>query len=306
MDNYSVNYFKALSDETRLRMINLLIGHELNVNEIVILFGMGQSRISRHLKILTDSGLVKQRRDGLWVFYTAVTEGQGRDFLNGISPFFSADPALSGDLDLMTKKIDERALEKIEYFDSIAQEWDDMRRDIFGESNYSERIGGMLEKTGVVADIGCGTGDLIPLLKKFGSRVIGVDKSTRMLEIASSRTRSIRQSVELRLGGIEHLPMRDNEIGGAVINMVLHHLASPGEAVSEIGRVISAGGILIILDLVSHKNEDMRKKYNHRWLGFDSAAVESWLTRAKFNVEEREIFTVNHGLSAFIIKCRKQ
>ena len=81
----SLPYFKALSDVTRLRILNLLRREELNVNEIVSLLDMGQSRVSRHLKILTDCGLLSSRRDGLWVFYRTAAEGNARAFLDAVA-----------------------------------------------------------------------------------------------------------------------------------------------------------------------------------------------------------------------------
>lgn len=303
---YPSNYFKALSDDTRLRLINLLIHHELSVNETVALLEMGQSRVSRHLKVLTGSGLLRQRRDGLWAFYSAVTKGPGRDFLDSLESFFESDPALSADLKRMNEKIEDRTREKIKYFDSIAPRWSSIRGNIFGGAPTEKIIEEFLEPAEVTADIGCGTGEFIPLLKKFSKKIIGIDRSRRMLEIAGSRHGENKDSVELRLGEAEHLPMRDNEADMALMSMVMHYMPAPEEAIYEAGRAIKKDGVLILLDLLKHNNEEMRIQFNHRWLGFDVPAIENRISEAEFKIESKKEFSLNEDLSAFLIKCRKQ
>ena len=123
----SLIFFKSLADETRLRIMNLLLNHELNVNEIVSVMGMGQSRISRHLKILTDSGLLISRRDGLWVFYRAATDGRGGALAGAFKTFIKDDESLSRDLSALDLLLKKREDEKNRFFDSIAGEWDSIK-----------------------------------------------------------------------------------------------------------------------------------------------------------------------------------
>lgn len=180
-----------------------------------------------------------------------------------------------------------------------------MRGTIFNGSAAEKILGEVLEPAEIIADIGCGTGELIPLLKNFGKRVIGVDRSQRMLEIAASSAEGDPASTELRLGEIEHLPMRDSEINTAVMNMVLHYLPSPEDALAETARVIQKNGTLVILDLIKHDREEMRSKYNHRWLGFEINSLESQIQNTGFHIETVKEFNLKGGMKAFLIKCRK-
>ena len=304
----AVQYYKALADETRLRLLNLLLRHELNVNEIVSVMDMGQSRVSRHLKILTDCGLLKSRRDGLCVFYSAAGEGRGGRFNEQFREFLAADEELARDYTGMKSVLDEGFREKARFFDSMAPDWNGVRRAIIGDLDISSEITGRLGKCGVAADLGCGTGELLPLLRLKAKLVIGVDKSPRMLEEAEKRLAQNGKGIELRIGEMEHLPMRDRETDAAVINMVLHYLESPAAAVQEAGRVLAGGGTLIVVDLDKHQNEEMRKKYEHRWLGFPRKTVERWLSDAGFMPVEFAQFDAQGDLTInmFVSAKKKQ
>ena len=124
----ALSYFKALADETRLRLLGVLHKHELNVNELVLILQMGQSRISRHLKILSASGLLVWRREGLWVFYSVPGEGPARDYINAILPFIEGDPALKPDLDMAASMLEERVHKTRQFFNTIAEDWDKLSR----------------------------------------------------------------------------------------------------------------------------------------------------------------------------------
>jgi ubiquinone/menaquinone biosynthesis C-methylase UbiE len=290
-------YFKALADSTRLRLLNILYSHELNVNEIVSIMGMGQSRISRHLKILTDCGLLKYRRDGLWVFYSVDWDGPGGKLLDLLSGFIQSDEEMNADFAKLSDAIEEGSRQRTRFFDSIASDWNDIKHSIFGDFNISEAIAGKINRCDVAADLGCGTGELLPYIKHKAKKVIGIDKSPKMLEMAARRQNMNGKGIELRRGEIEHLPMRDREANTAVINMVLHHLPSPDRAIVEAARVLKNGGSLIIADLDKHRNEQMRIKYAHRWLGFTRKSVERWLTDAGFVMSEFSQFGVQNGLA---------
>ena len=302
----SVLYYKAQADVTRIRLLNLLLHHELNVNEIVMVMGMGQPRISRHLKILTDCGLLKSRRDGLWVFYSASKDGRGGNFNEFYYKFIAGDSELNSDYAAMKGVLEEGSRERTRFFDSIASNWDDIKQSIFGDLNISSEILERIKQCDVAADLGCGTGELLPYMKQKAKRVIGVDKSPKMLEEAEHRLASNGRGIELRIGEIEHLPMRDGEADTAVINMVLHHLPSPDAGIHEAGRVLKSGGSLIIVDLEKHQNEEMRKNYEHRWLGFTRKNIERWLGAGGFLPREFVQYDVRNGLKIDLYVSEKE
>jgi SAM-dependent methyltransferase len=302
----SVHYYKALADETRLRLLNLLLRHELNVNEIVAAMGMGQSRISRHLRILTDCGLLKTRRDGLWAFYSASREGRGGRFNDLFEGFVAGDADLGGDYAAMKSVLEEGLREKTRFFDSIAPDWNGIKQALFGDLNMSEEIAGRIASCSVAADLGCGTGELLPYIRRKAKRVIGVDKSPKMLEEAERRLAANGRGIELRIGEIEHLPMRDMEADAAIINMVLHHLPAPDAGIMEAARVLKRGGSLVIVDLEKHQDEELRKKYEHRWLGFSRKNMERWLTAGGLVLSDFAQFDARNGLKIDLYVSKKK
>ncbi len=292
----AIKYFKALSDKTRLRLLNLLIRHELNVNEITNILGMGQSRISRHLKILTDCGLLSQRRDGLWVFYRAAPEGEGREFINSMENILRKDQDLKIDLSRLEWVIEEFEKNKTKYFDAIAPDWDKLKKNIFGNFNITKEIVSKLDMYHTAADLGCGTGELLAALNNKADKIIGIDKSSKMLEEVKQRLPRGENKYDLRLGKIEHLPMKENEADLAVINMVLHHLPSPFNGIAEANRILKTGGTLIIADIKKHDNEDMRRIYGHRWLGFSDNEIDNWLFNAGFEIKISSQYNVENNM----------
>jgi len=299
-----ISYLKALSDETRLRIVNILFHYELNVNEIVALLEMGQSRISRHLKILSDGGLLKSRRDGLLIFYSVVVDGDGREFLDALKFFIDNEGYLKKDLKNHEKNLHKRYLKQKQYFNSIASTWDQIKADIFGDFDISSIILPKIKVSDVVADLGCGNGYLLSEIFKESenSHLIGIDDSEMMLLEAEEKFKSFKNKPDLRIGKLEHLPMRDNEIDFAVMNMVLHYLTRPEDAVKEAERTIKSGGNLLIIDFEKHSDENMRTKFDHRWLGFSDTEMKSWIKETDFKLKEIGKFNLknNHKLKIFL------
>ena len=231
---------KALADETRLRLLNVLLAHELNVNELVAILDMGQSRISRHLKILADSGLAQSRRDGLWVFYSAMQAGRGREFLKALAPLLRG-PELERDLERANAVVEERSRATKRFFDAIAGDWDRRSREVLGDLDLAGEVVGRMEPCKVAADLGCGTGEMIEALQGKAASIIGVDNSPAMLEQAAKRFQGDGGKVSLRIGDLNHLPLRDGEADFALMSLALHHLVRPQDAVAEAGRILGPG-----------------------------------------------------------------
>jgi len=300
-----VKYFKALADETRMRLVHLFLHYELNVNEIVTIMGMGQSRISRHLKILVDSRLLTSRRDGLWTFYSVVTEGEGYRFIRSIKYLFGTNTVFTEDLCEADRVLEARALETVRFFDSVAEDWEKLKREIIGDVNLNSLILKVLPNTGTVVDMGCGTGDLLASLKQKANRVIGVDRSPKMLDEAKRRFAGDGRNIDLRIGELEHLPLREDEADSAVINMVLHHVIDPLKAFQEAHRVLKEGKNFIIIDLIHHQQERMRERYGDRWLGFYMSDISKWMEKSGFKINKTDYFDLKKGLRGFIIQSTK-
>ncbi len=301
----TLSILKALADETRLRLCMLLHRFEFNVGELVEVFGMGQSRISRHLKILTDCGLVTFRRDGLWVFYSGVGQGMGHELFSAMLPHLEGEPLYAGDRVRAEAVIAERSRATQRFFDAIAGDWEGLRKEVLGELDLIQEIASRVDTRGALLDMGCGTGELLCALHTKAGRLIGVDSSQKMLETARRRLVHCGAEVSLRIGELEHLPLRDGEVDLAVASMALHHLSEPERGIEEACRVLSPGGRMIIAEFLKHELETMRFSHKDRWLGFSQEQLEEWLSLAGFGLEVCTRHPVNHGLVVLLLQARK-
>ncbi|OGR35650.1 MAG: hypothetical protein A2051_09645 [Desulfovibrionales bacterium GWA2_65_9] len=308
---------KALADETRLRLAGILRRFELNVGELVAVMGMSQPRISRHLKILVEAGLVDCRREGLWAFYCAAATGPGSEVL-GISAGFMDRPEFAADAQRAEAAVRERVQATRRFFDAVAGHWRDLSREVLGELDLPGVIASRVPEGAAVADLGCGPGELLERLSGSACLVIGVDNSPRMLELAGQRlndngkhapegraSHNGRAGVSLRLGDLTHLPLREGEAQAAVFSMVLHHLPDPVAALSEARRVLCPGGRLIIADFDRHKNEAMRVLYGDARLGLDRQQLRTWLEEAGFMPGLMELYPANQGLQVLIAEAAR-
>lgn len=295
---------KAFSDRTRARLVNVLHHYELNVGELVSTMGMGQSRISRHLKILSDCGLLISRRDGLCMFYMAASEGAAGEFLRCLLPLMEQDEDLRNDLVQAAEVIRDRACRTKHFFDSIAVKWDRLSSEVFGSMDIAQEIFDRVPECATIVDLGCGSGSLLEYLGRKTKQVIGVDYSSKMLELAEQRS-SHGCDISLRIGELEHLPLRDGETEFGIMSMVLHHIVHPEAAIVEAARILRAGGGFLLVEFKQHTNESMRSEYGDRWLGFADKDVQTWLEHAGFDLQGMDSFPVNKGLVVNIFQAKK-
>ncbi len=296
-----LEYCKALSDPTRLRLVHILGQHELNVNELLHILNMGQSRVSRHLKILTSAGLLTARREGLWVFYSSNVSGQDKEFLSALRPFMENNPSLQADLQLVAAMLSERGRFTKNFFNSIADDWDRLNKEILGDFNLPEAVLSRMQPCHCAVDLGCGTGHLLQGMLGLAETIIGVDGSPRMIELAKRLLSVDASRVSLRIGDLEHLPLRDAEADFVAVNMVLHHLPEPFGSLDEIRRVLAPNGRLLITDFARHDCEEMRREYGDRWLGLDCAQLRDKLVELGFSILEDSDFAVEKGLTLKLI-----
>lgn len=300
----SLPVLKALADETRLRLVLLLNRHELNVTELVSILDMGQPRISRHLKILADAELVGARRDGQRAFYSVGEGNPGAGIIEVLMDQSRSDDLPTRDLAQAEAVIRERGRAGRDFFEARASDWDRLRTRVLGGFELAQNIRERLDGARVVADLGCGSGQLLARLADSVERIIGVDSSPRMLDLARQRLDD-NPAASLRIGELEHLPLRDGEADLAVLSLVLHHLAEPLRGLREAHRILTGTGRLMIVEFEKHDQEIMRTGYGDQWLGFDSREIEGWLNRIGFQLTARQTARVNLGLTVQIFDCRK-
>ena len=277
-----IDLFKALADPCRLRLVAVLLRGEFTVQELTQILCMGQSRISRHLKILTEAGVLSVKRQGTWSYYRA---GEDNAFFGAIRPAFEQEldklPQRRDDLAALTLALEARRKRSLEFFDRHARQWDSLSRTLLPVPQYLDRLLALVPSVAELLEIGVGTGSLLPDLAGRAAKVIGVDHSPAMLDEARRRLAADGQNgVELRLGEMTHLPLADGGAGCVVANMVLHHAADPQAVLREISRVLQPDGTLVLADLARHEREWAREQLADQWLGFEEDELQGWLKAA--------------------------
>lgn len=279
---------KTLADPTRVRILALLEREELAVQELMEVLGMAQSRVSRHLGILREGGLLRDRREGTYVFYrfAAPTAGAWRDAWALAQRELAGDALAARDAAALVRVLEARAKRARSFFDAVGPEWDALRKVFDDDALRARAIAHLVPADWTVADIGTGTGILATELARLGLRVIAVDHSPRMLEaaraklgeegLAEGEAKSKAGRVELRAGEANALPLADAEVDAALAHMVLHYLPGPAEALREMARVVRPGGAVVVVDFVRHEAEWMRDELGVLWLGFPPEEVEGW------------------------------
>jgi SAM-dependent methyltransferase len=272
---------RAAGEPTRLRILALLEREELAVLELCGVLDQSQPRVSRHLKLLVEAGLLERFPDGAWVFYRLVADGPTREIadevLRRIDP---ADPALARDAERLDSVRAERAADAGAYFARNAAAWDEIRSLYVSEADVETAI---LDAAGPgpflrLIDLGSGTGRMLTLLGPKAASAIGLDLSQQMLNIARSRVAEAGlPRCELRHGDIFGTRLPAGSADLVVVHQVLHYLGDPAAAVAEAARLVSPGGRLLIVDFAPHKLEFLREQHQHRRLGLPDAEMERWL-----------------------------
>ncbi|BDA80910.1 ArsR family transcriptional regulator [Leptospira kobayashii] len=307
---------KAVSDETRVRILHILSFGSFSVNEIVEILSMGQSRISRHLKILTDAGLISSRREGSLV-YSSLPEDPSKTN-EGSTEIFSNDLThliLSYKEDLPDREKDQRMVSLIlegrekkskVFFDRVAAEWESIQEESLNPKLYrSWIIENLPTNSHQIVDLGCGPGGLIPYLLPKSKMVLGIDSSPKMIELAHTAYGN-NPSVKLAQAQLESLPISDETCEAVVGSMVLHHISHPPTVLEEIHRVLKPGGVFCLVDLEKHNQEFMRDNFADLWLGFDKDVLESWLINANFEIESENQIQTDSIFKILTIKARKK
>ena len=287
-----VSMLRAAGDPTRLRLLLLLRQAELTVSELVEIVGQSQPRVSRHLKLLGEAGLVERFKEGSWVFCRAADRGTGAELGAAIAAL--ADPLLQeADKARLAHVRSVRAATAAAYFKSNAAEWERIRALHAPEKDVEAAIARHLT-TGSIEnflDAGTGTGRMLELIAPHAKRAVGIDVSPDMLAIARDRLlRENVQNAQVRLGDTYRLPFPNGSVGPnggpgtgfdvVLFHQVLHYLDDPGAAVAEAARVMAPGGKLLIADFAPHKEEFLRDEFAHRRLGFSDREVDGWFLGA--------------------------
>jgi ubiquinone/menaquinone biosynthesis C-methylase UbiE len=281
--------FQALADPTRLRILALLRVMELSVGELAHVLGQSQPRVSRHLKILSDAGVLERRKEGSWVFLTLADPDRVAPMFELIDGWadqatqalFSADAARTESIRA------DRAEAANRYFAGHAEVWDQIRSLHVAECEVESAIDRVLGKRplGRLVDIGTGTGRMIELFGPRASEAIGIDRSSEMLRLARVKLEAAGIASSLRQGDMYALPLADHSADNIIIHQVLHYAHSPAVAIAEAARVLAPGGTLLVVDFAAHEREELRERDAHIRLGFDDQVMADWFAAAGLEID---------------------
>lgn len=270
---------KAVGEPTRLRLLRLLAHEELSVMELVQILGQSQPRISRHLKLMSEAGLIDRFPDGAWVFYRLSESPVFAALVEAILTGWGEDPAHDGDLKALEEVRDQRLTAAQGYFENIAPVWDEIRSHYVAEADVEAAILTLLGDApiGHLIDLGTGSGRMLTLLGARADSATGLDLSQQMLNIARAKTREAGlNGIDFRHGDITATRLGAQSGDLVIIHQVLHFLGDPQQAVREAARILRSGGRLLIVDFAPHRLEIMREDYQHRRLGIADEDMAHW------------------------------
>ncbi len=276
----TLHALRAVAEPSRLRIVAAMLRGELTVSELTQVLEQSQPRVSRHLKVLCDAGVVDRHQEGSWVFYR-----------------LSSHPVVKASAELIPRddhqlRSDAARLEVLRrshretaerYFHDNAEKWERIRSKYVPETLIEARL---LEQAGgrryrLHLDLGTGTGRMLRLFAGMTRRAVGIDNSRKMLAVARTHLAGEQfLHCQARLGDISSLTFEDLVADLVTLHNVLHYLEDPVRVLREVARVLAPGGLVLVVDYASHHNEQLRREFAHRRLGFDAAEVNDYLGQA--------------------------
>lgn len=282
----ALDALRAIAEETRLRILFVLRRGELTVTDLTEILGQSQPRVSRHLRLLVDAGLVTKHREGTWAFFRLVDNlDHGALITSALAAVDVTDPVISADLERLDVVRARRADAASEYFERIAPIWDEERSLHAAASTVEAAILDVVgeRQIGRVLDVGTGTGRMLQLLADRADRAVGLDASHSMLSVARANLERLGvQGWELRQGDVHSPPLERATFDLVVIHQVLHYLDDPARALAEVAQLVAPGGRLLVVDFAPHRHDFLRAAA-HRRLGFTHDQVRDWFDQVGFD-----------------------
>lgn len=277
-------WMQILGDSTRLRLLHLLAREELGVAELCGIVQLPQSTVSRHLKLLAGGGWVQQRRRGtsnLYQLARETLEGPPAELWELCHREIANQATTQQDDLRLARCLRDRHEETMAFFADSAHQWDSLCDELYGTDFHTSVMTALLPPSWTVADLGCGTGRRAARLAGFVRQVVGVDRSEEMLAAARRHTEGLR-NVKLHRASLENLPLDKASCDAALLVLVLAYIDDPRRVLVEAGRILRAGGRLIVTDLLEHDREGFRQEMRHRCRGFTPRRLATLLRAAGF------------------------
>lgn len=293
-----IHALKAAGEPTRLRILAVLAEGELTVTELCQVLGQTQPRVSRHLKLLCEAGLLDRHAQGTSAYYGPTRHGVGRDLFTAVLPLVdSHDMSIQRDRRRLTTIRAERAEVAAEYFERIAADWEQMRGLHVADEQVEAALVHALDgqKVDHLLDIGTGTGRVLEIFADRIKHGIGIDLSQQMLNLARTRLHEKQLAhCTVRHGNVYDLDVEPGSMDVAVLHHVLHFLDDPATAIAQAAQALRPRGHLLIVDFAPHNYDNMRSDYAHHWLGFDDESVATWCENA--GLQDLLITHLNHKI----------
>ncbi|MDH5555756.1 MAG: metalloregulator ArsR/SmtB family transcription factor [Alphaproteobacteria bacterium] len=281
---------RAAAEPSRLRLLALCAHAELTVSELVQIIGQSQPRVSRHLKLLCEAGLLDRFREGTWAFYRLSEKGRGADLARVLIDLIPEDDGtLTLDLQRLEAVKKSNSNRAAEYFRQNAESWDKIRSLHIAEDAVENALRDLFPASGIkdFLDIGTGTGRVLELFGPQIERGVGIDMSREMLAVARANLQKADlRNCQVRQGDMYQLPFSDDSFDGVVIHQVLHFAEDPAEVIAEAARALRPGGRLVVVDFAPHHQEMLREEHAHRRLGFNDSEVARWFGLAGLSSEK--------------------
>jgi ubiquinone/menaquinone biosynthesis C-methylase UbiE/DNA-binding transcriptional ArsR family regulator len=283
---------KAAAESTRIRIMFILSHGELNVSELTYVLGQSQPRVSRHLKLMAEAGLLSRHKEGNWVLFRLRNEGLGGALARALVDMLTIkDSLLSADLFRLEEIKRQREEKAAAYFSANAASWSELRSLHVNEENVEHAMQHMIgsQQFGTLVDLGTGTGRVLELFAHQAKLIHGIDSSRDMLAIARSNLEKRGLRPELRQSDIYALPLADASADVVTVHQVLHFLDEPQKALLEARRILKPDGKLLVVDFAPHELEELREEHAHRRLGISAEQMTAWFGRANLVMERHEV-----------------
>ncbi len=268
---------RAAGEPTRLRLLALCAHGELSVTELTHILGQSQPRVSRHLKLMVEAGLLARFREGSLMFYRIAEDGESAHLARTLIDLLPKDDTeLNRDLARLEQIRQKRAEQARIYFQENAGQWKKIRALHVPEADVEARLKALVgpDPVGNYLDIGTGTGRMLELFAAQVDKGVGIDLSSEMLAIARTQLESDElKHLQVRKGDMYNMPVADQSIDLATLHLVLHYSLEPVAVIVEAARTLAPGGRLIIVDFASHQEERLRSEHKHQRLGFSDREI---------------------------------
>lgn len=284
-----VDTLKAAAETSRLRILLLLSGGDLTVSDITGILNQSQPRVSRHLRLLLEAGLIERYQEGSWAFFRlSDSQPVRRLVVDLVGRVDRSDPQLARDAERLADVKRRQQDRATAYFAANAESWDQMRSlhaadraveaallDVVGKKPFQSML-----------DLGTGTGRMLEIFGPLYVRGVGVDLSREMLAVARANLdRAGVTNAQVRQGDLYGAQLDRNAYDLITLHQVLHYLDDPGRAIREAARLLRPAGRLVVVDFAPHDLEFLRDKHQHQRLGFADQQIADWFASGELDLE---------------------